>query len=76
MSEFNNVRELSVFLRDEMDKYAGQELPDEFKTLIKILSSNAKYRKMIFKGETFSSSFITIMRPYRIQLIEKILKVI
>lgn len=71
--DFKNVRELAVFVRDEMDKYAGQQLPDSFVVMFNELCSNIKFKKMMFKGSTYSSSFITILRPYRIEMLANLM---
>ena len=40
MPNFKTAKDLATFLRDEIDKYAGQELPDSFANSFHELCSN------------------------------------
>lgn len=73
MQEFKLARDLAIYLRDEMDKYLGRELPPEFRKEFLDYCEDMKYKKMIFKGTDFSATFRTVMRDNRIKQLREIL---
>lgn len=73
MQEFNLARDLAVYLRGEMDKYLGRELPIEFKKEFLDYCEDMKYKKMIFKGTDFSATFHAVMRENRLKQLRDIL---
>lgn len=73
MQEFQLARELAVYLRNEMDKYLGRELPLEFEQEFLSYCNDVKYKRMIFRGADFSATFFTVLRENRIKQLRKIL---
>ena len=68
--EFDSARALAIWFRDQIDNYAGQQLSDEFVQEIKQLVNSPKYRKMIYKGVEFSSTFRVVLRDYRLEILK------
>jgi hypothetical protein len=69
-----NARELAAYVRDQIDQYNGQTLPSEFCSLIQEIIGNPVYCKMMYKGLEFSATFKIVLRDYRLQRIEEIVR--
>ena len=68
--EFGSARDFAIWLREEIDKYAGKQLSDEFVQQVKQLIDIPKYQKMMYKGVEFSSTFRIVLRDYRLEILK------
>lgn len=73
--EFDNkIRKLCVYLRNEMDKFAGVKLPDDFKKEFIDYCEDPFWRKKIFQGTEFSKTFRNVLRPDREEQLRQVLE--
>ena len=71
MVQKSSINQLSIYLRDRIDEYAGKAFPDEFIQEVREIFDFPRYRKMIYRGNEYAGSFKNILRDFRIERLEK-----